>query len=140
MKVQKISAHIANQRKDFCHQLSRKLVMQYDAICFEDLNLSNLKRTLNFGKSISDEGFGMFRNFIQYKLEREGKHFVKIDKMFPSSKLCSVCGYKNANLTLKDRDWTCPDCNTYHDRDYNAAVNIKQEGLRILSEHYNLSI
>ena len=81
----------------------------------------------------------MFRNFIQYKLEREEKHFVKIDKMFPSSKLCSVCGYKNANLTLKDRDWTCPDCNTYHDRDYNAAVNIKQEGLRLLSKHYNLS-
>jgi putative transposase len=139
LKVQKISAHIANQRRDFCHQLSRKLVMQYDVICFENLNLSNLKRTLNFGKSINDEGFGMFRNFIQYKLEREGKHFVKIDKMFPSSKLCSVCGYKNVNLTLKDRDWKCPVCNTEHDRDYNAAVNIKQEGLRLLSEHYNLS-
>ena len=139
-KVQKISAHVANQRRDFCHQLSHQLILQCDAICFEDLNLSNLKRTLNFGKSISDEGFGMFRNFIQYKLEREGKHFVKIDKMFPSSKLCHVCGYKNTELTLKDRDWKCPVCNTEHDRDYNAAINIKQEGLRMLSEHYNLSI
>ena len=80
----------------------------------------------------------MFRDFVKYKLEREGKHFVKIDKMFPSSKLCHVCHYKNTKLTLKDRDWTCPHCNTHHDRDYNAAINIKQEGLRLLSEHYNL--
>ena len=138
MKVQKISNHIANQRRDFCHQLSHQLVLQYDAICFEDLNLSNLKRTLKFGKNISDEGFGMFRDFVKYKLEREGKHFVKIDKMLPSSKLCHICNYKNTKLTLKDRDWTCPHCNTHHDRDYNAAINIKQEGLRLLSEHYNL--
>ena len=140
LKVQKISAHIANQRKDFCHQLSRKLVMQYDAICFEDLNLSNLKRTLSFGKSISDEGFGMFRNFIQYKLEREGKHFVKIDKMFPSSKLCSHCGYKNQDLILKDRKWICPQCGTPHNRDENAAINIKTEGMRILKEDFHLDI
>ena len=140
MKVQKIGNHIANQRKDFCHQLSHQLVLQYDAICFEDLNLSNLKRTLSFGKSISDEGFGMFRNFIQYKLEREGKHFVKIDKMFPSSKLCSHCGYKKQDLTLKDREWTCPQCGTSHNRDENAAINIKTEGMRMLREDFHLDI
>jgi putative transposase len=138
MKVQKLHHHIANQRKDFCHKLSKELSLQYDVICFEDLNLSNLKKTLKLGKSISDEGFGMFREFVKYKLEREGKHFIKIDKMYPSSKLCNVCGYKNKDLTLKDRDWTCPECQTKHDRDYNAAINIKEEGLRILKEHYNL--
>ena len=140
LKVQKISNHIANQRRDFCHQLSKQLVSQYDAICFEDLNLSNLKRTLRLGKNVSDDGFGMFREFVQYKLEREGKHFIKIDKMFPSSKTCSHCGYKNEELNLKDREWCCPQCGTNHDRDYNAAINIKEEGIRILKEHYNLNI
>ena len=132
-KVQKLQEHIANQRKDFLHKLSRKLVNQYDAICFEDINLSNLKQTLKFGKSISDEGFGMFRTFVKYKLEREGKHFVLVDKWFASTKLCSHCGYKNNDITLKTLEWCCPECGTFHLRDHNAAINIKREGYRMLT-------
>ena len=132
-KVQKLQEHIANQRKDFLHKLSRELVNQYDAICFEDINLSNLKRTLKFGKSISDEGFGMFRTFVKYKLEREGKHFVLVDKWFASTKLCSHCGYKNDDITLSTLEWYCPECGTFHLRDHNAAINIKREGYRMLT-------
>ena len=132
-KVQKLQEHIANQRKDFLHKLSRELVNQYDAICFEDINLSNLSRTLKFGKSISDEGFGMFRTFIKYKLEREGKYFILIDKWFASTKLCSACGYKNDDITLNTLEWYCPECGTFHLRDHNAAINIKREGYRMLT-------
>ena len=132
LKVQKISEHISNQRMDFCHKLSRELVNQYDVFCFEDLNLSNLKRTLKLGKSISDEGFGMFRNFVKYKAEQEGKYFILVDKWFASTKTCSHCGYKNNEITLKTREWICPECGTYHLRDHNAAINIKREGYHIL--------
>ena len=131
-KVQKIQAKIANQRKDFLHKLSRQLVNEYDVICFEDLNLSKLKQTLNFGKSISDEGFGMFRTFVKYKAEREGKYFILVDKMFASTKLCSVCNNKNENITLATREWNCPHCGTHHERDHNAAINIQREGKRLL--------
>ena len=132
-KIQKLQEHIANQRKDFLHKLSRELVNNYDVICFEDINLSNLKRTLKFGKSISDEGFGMFRTFIKYKLEREGKYFILIDKWFASTKLCSACGYKNDEITLNTLEWYCPECGTFHLRDHNAAINIKREGYRLLT-------
>ena len=132
-KIQKLQEHIANQRKDFLHKLSKELVNQYDAICFEDINLSNLSRTLRFGKSISDEGFGMFRTFIKYKLEREGKYFILIDKWFASTKLCSACGYKNDEITLNTLEWYCPECGTFHLRDHNAAINIKREGYRMLT-------
>ena len=84
-KVQKLQEHIANQRKDFLHKLSAKLVSQYDAICFEDINLAEMSKTYKFGKSIGDEGFGMFRTMVKYKLEREGKYFILIDKWFASS-------------------------------------------------------
>ena len=131
-KVQKIQARVANQRKDFLHKLSRQLVNEYDVICFEDLNLSKLKQTLNFGKSISDEGFGMFRTFVKYKAEREGKYFILVDKMFASTKLCSVCNNKNDNITLATREWDCPHCGTHHNRDHNAAINIQREGKRLL--------
>ena len=131
-KVQKIQAKIANQRKDFIHKLSHMLVNTYDVVCFEDINLNNMKRTLNFGKSISDEGFGMFRVFIKYKAERAGKYFIVVDKMFASTKLCSVCNTKNDNITLSTREWDCPHCGTHHDRDHNAAINIKNEGKRLL--------
>ena len=132
LKVQKISNHIANQRKDFCHKLSRELVNQYDVFCFEDLDLSNLKRTLKLGKSISDEGFGMFKTFVKYKAEQEGKYFILVDKWYASTKTCSHCGYKNNDITLKTREWICPECGTYHLRDHNAAINIKREGYRML--------
>ena len=117
-----------NQRKDFLHKLSNYLVDNYDILCFEDLDLNELKKSLRLGKSISDEGFGMFRVFVQYKADRAGKHFIKIDRWFASTKTCCNCGYKNDDITLKIREWICPDCNTHHHRDHNAAINIKREG------------
>jgi putative transposase len=131
-KVQKLHAKVMNQRKDFLHKLSNDLVKNYDILCFEDLDLSALKKSLRLGKSISDEGFGMFRTFVQYKAERAGKHFVKLNKWYASTKTCSHCGYKNDEITLETREWYCPNCNTYHLRDHNAAINIKREGLRLV--------
>ena len=130
--VQKLHTKVMNQRKDFLHKLSKSLVDNYDILCFEDIDLSELKKSLRFGKSISDEGFGMFRDFVQYKAERSGKHFVKINKWFASTKTCSHCGYKNNDITLETRKWLCPNCNTLHNRDHNAAINIKTQGLLIV--------
>ena len=85
------------------------------------------------GKATMDNGFGMFQNMLEYKLADRGKYLVKIDKWFPSSQLCHVCGYKNPEVKdLRIREWTCPQCGTVHDRDENAAINIEIEGLRIL--------
>lgn len=132
LKVQNYHEHVANQRKDFIFKTCASLIKEYDVFCFEDLNLSNMKRMLHLGKSTSDNGFSIFRTILQYKCEEHGKYFIKVDKFYASSKLCHVCGYKNTELTLKDREWTCPVCYTYHNRDHNAAINIKTEGYRLL--------
>ena len=131
--VQRLHQKVSNQRKDFLHKLSHNLVRDYDIICFEDVSLSAMKRCLRFGKSISDEGFGMFRTYVTYKAQRLGKYVIKIDRWYASTKTCNHCGYKNDSLTLKDREWECPQCGQHHDRDLNAAMNIKQEGLRLLA-------
>ena len=122
------------QRKDYLHKLSTKLVKEYKFICVEDINLRNLSQCLKLGKSIMSKGFGIFRTFLKYKLERIGGMLIVIGKWFASSKTCNVCAYVNKELTLKDRIWVCPNCNTYHKRDYNAAVNIKNEGYRIYNK------
>ena len=132
IKVDKLHRKIANQRKDFCHKLSRKIANSYDAVCVEDIDLRAMSRSLNLGKSTTDNGFGMFRVFLQYKLERQGKYFVVIDKWFPSSKTCNHCGYINRELQLSDRVWVCPHCGEVILRDPNAAKNILEEGLGIL--------
>ena len=132
-RVAKIHENIANQRKDFLHKLSREITNLYDCVCIEDLNVQGMSRALNFGKSVHDNGWGMFTTMLQYKLEFEGKYLIKIDKFFPSSQLCNNCGYQNSNTKdLSLREWTCPVCNTHHNRDINAAINIKNEGLRLL--------
>ena len=92
-----------------------------------------MSRSLNFGKSVSDNGWGMFTTFLKYKLEEQGKKLVKVDKFFASSQICSACGYKNTktkNLAL--RKWDCPQCGIHHDRDVNAAINIRNEGMRLV--------
>lgn len=98
--------------------------------CVEDLNLANLSRTLTLGKSTADNGFGTFRQCLKYKLEEQGKYYIVVDKWFPSSKTCHYCGCKHNDLALKDRAWICPVCGHAIERDTNAAVNIKREGLR----------
>ena len=133
IKVAKLHEKVSNQRKDFLHKQSRQITNAYDCICIEDLDMKAMSRSLNFGKSVSDNGWGMFTTFLKYKLEEQGKKLVKVDKFFASSQICSACGYKNTktkNLAL--RKWDCPQCGIHHDRDVNAAVNIRNEGMRLV--------
>ncbi len=134
IKIAKLHEKTANQRKDFLHKQSRKTANDYDCVCIEDLNMQAMSQTLNFGKSVSDNGWGMFVTFLQYKLEEMGKKLIKVDKFFASSQTCSCCGYKNSETkNLIIREWDCPKCGTHHDRDINAAINIRNEGLRLIS-------
>lgn len=128
IKVARLHEHISNQRKDFIHKLSTSLSNEYDIICVEDINLQGLSQTLHLGKSTNDNGFGMFRTILQYKLEDIGKLLIKINKWFPSSKMCNVCGLVKEDLKLSDREWTC-ECGQHHLRDVNAAINIRTAGL-----------
>ncbi|MBV8127819.1 MAG: transposase [Planctomycetaceae bacterium] len=121
----------ADQRWDFQHKLSTKIVGQYAAVCVEDLSLKGLARTKP-AKSINDAAFGEFFRQLRYKCLWNHKHCIQIDRFFPSSRLCHVCGATNDRLTLSDREWDC-DCTTHHQRDFLAACNIRDEGLRMLA-------
>lgn len=132
-KVRKQQLHVANQRLDFLHKKSTEIANQYDAVCVEDINLQSIARNLNLGKATNDNGFGMFRIMLEYKLNDRGKKFIKVDKWFPSTQLCHCCGYKNPETKdLSVTEWDCPACGTHHDRNINAAINIREEGLRVL--------
>ena len=115
IKVAKIHEKTANQRKDILHKSSRQIANAYDLVCVEDLNMKAMSQSLNFGKSVTDNGWGMFVSFLNYKLEELGKTLVKIDKWYPSSKTCHVCGHINEELTLNTREWECPLCHHVHD-------------------------
>ena len=130
-RVAKMQEHIANQRKDWLHKLSFELAELYDYICVEDINMRNMAQSLKLGKSTNDNGFGMFRTFLAYKLAERGKQLVKIDKWFPSSKTCRFCGCVNKELKLSDRVWTC-ECGAILNRDENAAINIMNIGLSMV--------
>lgn len=132
LKVAKLHEKVSNQRKDFLHKQSRKITNFYDLVCIEDLNMQGMSQSLNFGKSVADNGWGMFSAFLLYKLTEQGKKLIKIDKWFPSSKTCSSCGTIKDTLALSQRIYHC-DCGFVCDRDVNAAINIKNEGLRIVS-------
>ena len=131
-KVALLHEKIANQRKDYIHKQSRQIANAYDLVCVEDLNMQGMSQALNFGKSVSDNAWGMFLRFLDYKLTEQGKMLVKIDKWFPSSKTCHECGYVLEELSLSIRKWECPVCHAVHDRDRNAAKNIKTEGMRMV--------
>ena len=131
-KIARIHERIAHQRKDFLHKQSRQITNAYDLVAIEDLNMKALSRLMHFGKSVSDNGWGMFTTFLSYKLNQEGKYFVKVDKWFPSSKTCSSCGTIKQELLLHERTYLC-ECGTILDRDYNAALNIREEGLRLIA-------
>jgi putative transposase len=131
--VARVHERVSNVRQDYLHKLSRKLVDDNQVIVVESLNMLGMVRNHKLAKAISDVGWGMFVNFLHYKLDREGKVLVEIDRWFPSSKLCSNCHYQVSEMPLHLRAWTCPSCGTHHDRDGNAAINIRAEGIRMLS-------
>lgn len=127
--LSKVHEKIANQRRDFLHKESTRLVSEYDAICIEDLNMSAMSRALKFGKSVHDNGWGAFTQMLEYKSGWQGKTLVRINRFEPTSQTCHCCGYKNPKTKdLSVRAWYCPKCGAYHDRDVNAAINIREAG------------
>lgn len=130
-KIAKIQKHTSNQRLDYLHKESTKIANSYDVVCVETLDMKAISnKGFGNGKATLDNGYGMFLNMLEYKLADRGKYFVKVDKWYPSSQICSCCG-KQKKLTLADRIYKC-DCGQTINRDHNAAINIKNEGLRIL--------
>ena len=131
-RLAKLYAKSKHQRSDMLHKLSCKLTDQYDVIGIENLDMSAMKKALRFGKSVSDNGWGMFVNMLQYKADQKEKKLIKIDRWFPSSKTCCACGHVHKKLTLSDRTYICPVCGHVMDRDKQAAINIKNEAIRML--------
>jgi len=129
-KVAILHERINNQRTDFLHKHSYKLVSENQAIAVETLNVSGMLKNHKLARSISDVGWSELFRQLEYKCTQYGKTLLKIGQFEPSSKLCSVCGSVNRDLKLQDREWTCPDCGTFHDRDINAAINIKKMALQ----------
>lgn len=129
-KVALIHEKIANCRNDNLHKISHKLICDYDVICVEDLNVKGMVKNHKLAKHISDASWGAFIQYLSYKAEWNDKQVIKINRFFPSSKTCNVCGWINQNLTLSDRKWTCANGHDL-DRDVNAAKNILDEGLNI---------
>lgn len=133
-KVNKIHNHIANQRLDYLHKKSRELANKYDVIVVEDINMKNISRSLRLGKATMDNGFGLFRNLLDYKLKEKGGYLIKVNKWYPSTKTCSSCGSVVKSIPLGERTYVCDKCGLVLDRDYNAAINIKKEGLKFLHD------
>lgn len=129
--VAKLQEKVANQRKNFLHHKSKSLASAFDAVIIEDLNMKGMSQALRFGKSVHDNGWGMFTTFLDYKLKEQGKRLIKIDKWFPSTKMCSSCGNQK-EMPMSERVYNC-SCGSILDRDYNSALNIKNEGIRLLA-------
>ena len=134
IKVAHLLEHIANQRKDHLHKITHTLTHenQVRTICMEDLYVKGMQRNHHLAGAVGDASFGMFLSLLEYKCRWYGVNLIKTDRFAPSSKTCSKCGYVYKGLKLSERSWTCPECGTYHDRDFNAACNIKEFGLKTL--------
>ena len=132
-KVAKIHNKIKNRRSDNLHKVSTEIVKNHDYIVLETLRVHNMIKNRKLSKSIADVGWSLFVNMIKYKCERYGKECIQIDQWFPSSQICSHCDHKDGKKVLSVREWTCGNCGTHHDRDINAAINIKNKGLELIS-------
>ena len=125
---------LTNLKQNHLHKISNSLINENQVICKEDLNVNGMMKNHKLAKSIQELSISEFFRMLDYKAKWYGRETVQIDRYFPSSKLCSSCGYKNNSLTLKDREWECPSCHVVHQRDYNSAINIENEGRRIYFE------
>ena len=130
-KVARAHRKVRASPADFLHRTSTALVRGHDVIVVEDLAVQNMVRNRSLAKAISDCGWGTFRQMIEYKTARAGRHLIVIGRWYPSSKTCSACGHLLAELSLNTRTWQCPSCRTRHDRDINAAKNILAAGLAV---------
>lgn len=130
----KTQRHVANKRNDFLHKTSKELADKYDYVFAEDINLSEIVTYRKLGKATNDNAYHNFLEILNYKMEGRGKKLVKIDKNYPSSRKCSNCGYVREKLALDERSWICPECGVVLDRDINAAINIRNRGIKIVSQ------
>lgn len=135
-KVQKIGLKTRNQRKDYINKEALRLSQENDAIAVEDIDLRGMAQCLKLGKKLHDNGFGQFRVVLENKLRDKGSILIKVGKYYPSTKKCHCCGFCNSDIKLEDRKWVCPNCGVMHDRDENAAINIREEGKRIFADYY----
>ena len=131
-KISKLQRRLS-KKQNYLHEVSNKLINENQVICMEDLNVSGMMKNHNLAKSIQELSLHNFKTILKYKATWYGRDIVEIDRYFPSTKLCSCCGYKNNSLSLSDREWECPECKVSHDRDFNASINIENEGRRILN-------
>ena len=134
IRVARLQEHISNQRKDCLHKITHALThdSQVHTICMENLNVKGMQRNHHLAQAVGDASFGMFLTLLEYKCKWYGVNLIKIGRFAPSSKTCGKCGYLYKGLKLSERSWTCPECGTHHDRDLNAARNIKEFGLKAL--------
>jgi putative transposase len=131
LRLAKTYNKINNIKEYYLHSITNQLLSENQTIVIEDLNVNGMLKNHKLAKSIQELSLNRFKQILMYKAEWCGRDVIQVNRWFPSSKLCSCCGYKKDNLTLKDRTWLCPECNSIHDRDLNAAINIKNEGYKI---------
>ena len=133
IKLAKIYKRITDKKQYYLHQISNYLIDENQVICMEDLNVSGMLKNHKLADSIQEMSFYEFKRMLEYKANWYGRKLIFVDRFYPSSKTCNHCGYVNKKLKLSDRQWVCPDCGEIIERDYNAALNIRDEGIRLIS-------